>query len=503
MNTALLMKHFSSRAQQLFARNFLVVNAFAIFIYVWAVTPFYSLPYEVPDYYKYYGFALEGFPAKDGFSSLFLAISQHLITHYSLIHWGSLFCLAASLWLFNYSFYCVNKDPLKRYLFLLFSYSLGSWYYLYGKIFYEFPFIAITFALLLYCAKKFIGNSDAQDLRNNRPLYLCFLLAGFCLSWKAHAIFPLLGLFVLMSLNLSVRRYVYSKKIVGLGLFFIAGFLLGNFNLLIDFFGTLQGIRGYKTSSNVIEYLFDDDKLAWDHINLMSFNSAIYYLPSALFILLIAPLFAPKWRLVISLNLALCLFFLVVMGVFLSGLTWQGFPFSLYLIALVFYVLAQAKVTKLTSPLPLLFLFFISLQYFFLLQDYLPMQKKWLNATNLAISQLQENEEQILADVNRVIQRNGRFYRIDLRLKRNWPLNFNNALQQQNPRGWNPIFQNECFAPCIPTYQIVIEPLALQGVKSYQQIADSDLEIIRSSNYKIVVKQFDQSFIDQEIHLLK
>jgi hypothetical protein len=191
------------------------------------------------------------------------------------------------------------------------------------------------------------------------------------------------------------------------------------------------------------------------------------------------------------------------MGAFLSGLTWQGFPFSLYFVALIFYILSNIKTIKLLSVFSLFFLFFVGLQYFYLLHDYLPIQKKWLNATNLAIEQLQQNEQRILGDVRSVIQKNGDLYRIDLRLKRNWPHNFNNALQQQNPEGWNPIFKNECFAPCIPTYQIVIEPLALQEVRSYQGITESDREIIRTDSYKIVLKPFDASFIDQEIHLLK
>jgi hypothetical protein len=278
---------------------------------------------------------------------------------------------------------------------------------------------------------------------------------------------------------------------------------MGNFNLLIDFFGTIEGIRGYKTSSNMLDYVFDDNKIAWDHINLMSFNSAIYCIPSLLFILFITPLFIANGRIVILLNLLLCVFFLVVMGIFLSGLTWQGFPFSLYLVALIFYILSNIKTIKILSTFSLLFLFFISLQYFYLLYDYLPMQKKWLNATNLAIKQLQQNEQQILNDVKKMIQNNGRLYRIDLRLKRNWPDNFSNALQQQNPEGWNPIFKRECFAPCVPTYQIVIEPLALQEVKSYQGNTESGGEIIRTDSYKIVLKPFDTSFIDQELHLLK
>jgi hypothetical protein len=131
------------------------------------------------------------------------------------------------------------------------------------------------------------------------------------------------------------------------------------------------------------------------------------------------------------------------------------------------------------------------------------MQKKWLNATNLAIKQLQQNEQQILNYVENIIHKNGKHYRIDLRLKRNWPDNFNNALQQQNPKGWNLIFKNECYKPCVPTYQIMIEPLALQEVRSYQGINESGGEIIRTDSYRIVVKPFDSSFIDQELHLLK
>jgi hypothetical protein len=172
-------------------------------------------------------------------------------------------------------------------------------------------------------------------------------------------------------------------------------------------------------------------------------------------------------------------------------------------VALIFYILSNIRTIKIFSTFSLLFLFFIGLQYFYLLHDYLPIQKKWLNATNLAIEQLQKNDQQILGHVRDLVQKNGSLYRIDLRLKRNWPHNFNNALQQQNPEGWNSIFKNECFAPCVPAYQIVIEPLALLEVRSYQGINKPEGEIIRTDSYQIVLKPFDASFIDQEIHLLK
>lgn len=190
------------------------------------------------------------------------------------------------------------------------------------------------------------------------------------------------------------------------------------------------------------------------------------------------------------------------MTYFLSGLTWQAFPFALFFVALMFYILANVRIS-LTSPLSLLFLIVMGAQYFALFGKYLPLQYRWMQATNQSIDQLERNQEKILSDVKSLIAQNGPTYRIDLRLKRNWPDSFSNPLQVANSAGWNPIFKGECVSPCMPTYQIFIEPIGLYKVDSYQKVEMSNAQIINGDEYVVGWKKMDSSFIDQELYLLR
>lgn len=500
--------HFRNKFNLFSGRRFFYLNLFVLALYIKFAIPFYSLAYEVPDYFKYYGFAKEHFPARDGFSSLFILISSHLINSYGLIHWSMLFLIAISLWLLNFTFSIVCKSGIKRFLFIVFTYSLGCWYYWYGKTFYEFPFIVFTYTVMLYLAKDFlIEEAHLTQIRNPKrikSLRLLFLLGGFCLSWKAHALFPVMGLISLIWIsNKALINSIKRSQLLILAGVFCCGYLLGNFNLLFDFLGTIQGIRGYKTNANLLLFLLSDDKTAWDHINLYSFQSAIYWLPGAAFILLVTPLFVSSAKRLLCLNLFMTFFFLLVMGQFLSGLTWQGFPYALYFVALMFYVLVNAKITTYKAPIVWLTLVFVIPQYYWLLTHYLPEQIVWQESTNRSIEDIKHDQEEILMQVQKIILQNGSKYRIDLRLKRNSPIYFYNPLQVANSTGWNPIFEKECISPCIPSYQIYIEPYGLYSVKSYQSVEVVNTYKFDSERYRLGWKKFDNSYIDQELYKLR
>lgn len=497
------MKPSINKPHFIIERYFFCVNLLALLLYVGVAIPFYSLPYEVPDYFKYYGFAQDHLSAKDGFSSVFIAISGLLLKQYALIHWLMLFLISSSLWMLNYSFSRICSAPINRLLFLAFIYSMGCWYYFYGKVFYEFPFIAFIFALMVFLVKSWLVEAQDASLKNINSLKLFSLLAGFCLSWKAHALFPILGLAGLLLANREVYRISLSRQGLIFLTLFLGGYALGNFNLIFDFMGTLQGIRGYKANTNVLQFLFSDAKVAWDHINLFSFNSAVYTVWGSIFILFIAPFFLSNPKPIIFLNLALTTFFLLVMGNFLSGLTWQAFPFSLYFAALMFYVLAKVRISSLISLWPLLLIVVLGMQYFNLFGKYLPLQHQWMQATNLSIDQLERNQEKILSEVKSIIAKNGPAYRIDLRLKRNWPNNFSHPLQIANAAGWNPIFKEECVSPCVPTYQILIEPTGLYFINSYEKVNFLNTQAIEGKEYLVGWKKMDDSFIDQELHLFR
>ena len=108
---------------------------------------YYIRGYEVPDYFLYHSFSVENLPARDGFSSLFILISSQLIQNYSLIHYLMLLMMTLSLAIFNFGFFRISRALFLRCIFIAFNFSFGCWWYFYGKIYYEFPFIAFTYSL--------------------------------------------------------------------------------------------------------------------------------------------------------------------------------------------------------------------------------------------------------------------------------------------------------------------------------------------------------------------
>ena len=78
-----------------------------------------------------------------------------------------------------------------------------------------------------------------------------------------------------------------------------------------------------------------------------------------------------------------------------------------------------------------------------------------------------------------------------------------NPLQIANAAGWNPIFKEECVSPCVPTYQILIEPTGLYRINSYQKVNLLNTQATEKDEYLVGWKKMDDSFIDQELHLLR
>lgn len=463
--------------------------AFLTCAYFVFLKPFYLREYEIPDYFVYYNFWQDRLPAKDGFSSLFILLSSTLISKYTLMHYMMLIMMAGSLLIFNIGFLRLTTNSLERLIFIFFTYSMGCWYYFYGKVFYEFPFIALNFSVLFYFSAPFLKKgADAEPFQGNchdyaKLIALC-LLSGLCLSWKAHAIFPLLGLLGLIVLNNQGLPKFLKSKILVLLFAFLLGYCIGNFNLLLYPKETLQGIRGYNSGTSFIRFMFDDSLLVWDHVNLFSFNTAILHWFTALSILVALPFLTNKGRQLVTLNLFLCALFAFFIYKFLPGWTWQGFPFSLYFIPLVAFILIHFRKNRFLT-LAIIFPFFAIQAYgnFFY---YIPAQIQWEWATKNAIEILKKNSREINSLVIDLTKKFPGSYLIDVKVKRKIPILGNqDPLEAGAPDLWTTIYAAQCIRPCEADYRISIEAKSMYEVSSYERLSTDRIVAIDHPKYLI------------------
>ncbi|OUI99402.1 hypothetical protein HK20_01955 [Acetobacter sp. DsW_54] len=123
--------------------------------------------------------------SKDGFSTLFVKISS-LIAHYP----ASSFIIASMLFMAS-GFFAVNSLAFKyigknvnSVIVCIFVSSCGIWYYLSGKVYYDFPFTVFSLAITIYILLK------AYFSETHKPVlfYLFGMACGFMLSWKPYNI---------------------------------------------------------------------------------------------------------------------------------------------------------------------------------------------------------------------------------------------------------------------------------------------------------------------------
>lgn len=429
---------------------------------------FYIREYEVPDYFLYEHFAKQKLPAKDGFSSLFIFLSQKLTEWYDLIHILLALSLPLSFLIINLAFFKNVESSIKRVMFLLLTISMGCWHYFYGKIYYEFPFIALNFALiLLISGKKLFYENDSESYTTNYKDILLYLLIGFCFSWKAHSIFLIIGILYLLYVNKYL--VITFKNCAIVTIFFLLGYLVGNYQLISNFSETIAGLKGYKAESKVKSFLFEQNTV-WDHVNVTSFNEANINIFTLIIIFIILPLFTRSKSLSL-LNLIILVLFIIVTSYFLAGSTWQGFSISLLAILICLYCLANIDF-KAKSPLILIIISLIA-QIICIFIMYIPKQINWFRNTENAIQVLEKNSNLIFKQVNEIISVNGEKYSIYVSLRRNNRYD-HNPLEAKN-QSWNNLFQNQCKFECKTEYEIIIQPEALKNVASYVQISSRNI----------------------------
>jgi hypothetical protein len=434
---------------------------------------FYLREYEVPDYFLYHSFGLLNLPAKDGFSSLFIFLTRFLITNHNFIHFALLSSMTFSLFIINISFIKVSNSFVNNICFIVLTFSSGCWYYFYGKIFYEFPFISLLFSLSLLVQKKLLIDNITfdrnQDESKKDSIFVCLFLfiSGFCLSWKATYIFPLLGLLALFFIN---NKHVLVKSIIKkfwFLIFMVFGFLCGNYKLVTNFSETLNGLKAYPANCSLMEFLFFNNKFVWDHINLSSFDLSVYSLYSCFCFLFVCPFLFPNKIILICFNIFLCFIYLSAIKFFSMGYTWYGFQFALYIITYSFYLLIQSEKISFLKRKVFYAFFFCAVLFqfynnFFL---YVPEQIKWFNETDRSICTMEKNAKKINEEISKIIKKQGFQYYIDIKIKRD-KVGVGNPLYVGDPDGWKSI-EKSMSKMEDANYTIFIEPYALYKVPFY------------------------------------
>ena len=399
-------------------------------IYFVLLLPYYLIDYYVPDFRLYFSMAFDGAKARDGFSSLFIWFAG-LAT--SIPKQLTVFCLVLmSLSIIQISFFIKFFFKRRKYLYyvsILTLYSSCCFYYFYGKIFYDFPFTAFTYSLCLLILKKLITKNQNMEKIDKEWFLFCILL-GFLLSWIPHNIFPLVGLILLMftkkeSKNI-LTKILKSLKKMGISiLFFIFGYVVGNYNLLFYPKATIDGIKAYSARCGFKLFLMGKTRILWDHVNDMPFNVSVMTVVTVIIFLYILPILFKKFEfLLISIFMTIC--FYLFISYFSPGYAWHGFTIGLFIITYIIFFLSELKeeTEKKQTVKKILIGVAILIQAIVCFVYYIPLQNKWYLITEEAIKILENKESEIYSDVLYLI--NNKIgtddYMIDVALKRYKPV---------------------------------------------------------------------------------
>lgn len=395
--------------------------------YFLLLVPYYTKKYYVYDFSLYLWFPSLNVPAKDGFSTLFIAISRITIPY--LTNLIMLLLLSCSIFIFNYLGTAILNKPLTKLLWIIFNYSCGFWYYFYGKLFYELPFTLFNAALSLCILYQIIVNR-----KNYWTIF--FISLGLMFSWKSSNIFILIPILIFIMFFCSeyassfknVFNEVSSTKVKkalidyakALALI-IFGFSLGNYGLYYDFTGTIKGLINNRGTSDFFRYLFIDGA-AWDCINSVSFNKGILNIFVVSIILFVLPVLIKKYKyLIISIFISFCFYLFITY--FVPGSLWHGFPYGIFVLMffyVILYELDRISPEKLKSynlsknlVLCIVILQFI-LTYFY----YIPLQAGWQKVTDDACTTVETEKDTILDAVEQTTDDLNGTYCIDSALTR-------------------------------------------------------------------------------------
>lgn len=391
------------------------ISAIPALLYFMFMFQFYNIEYFAPDHALYAGQA--GFKATAGFSSLYCFLSLFIESYPKQT---TIMCLVLlTLALFNFGYFSLkmlNGDRSKIILAFLFIYSSGIWFYFYGKLFSEFPFGVASYSLCLLATIKII-----KDVYNPKLWYLLALLGGFTLSWKAYNIFCIVGLVLLLILHNESRSKLIKlvKDWKGSLLSFVSfclGFVIGNFYILVEPVETLTGLKAFRSSFDFIDFMLLKTRIIWDHINDLPFNLSVMNLFVWVALILLVPIVTKKSKYLLA-----TIFMSICLGLFIQffspGLSWHAFPYALFLLTCFVFLLSE--IDLLGRKVKLLMIFMIVIQSITCYVCYIPTQVDWVNKTNLAIKQLEDQHYKIYQNLESLMDELApKTVRIDVAVRR-------------------------------------------------------------------------------------
>ena len=384
----------------------LCAAAVLCFLYFLFLFRFYLIEYYVPDFSLYGYMAASNRKSADGFSSLFIWVAGISRFMPNLVVFTCLFMLATSL--FNIlSFYirCFYINVTRFVFYTVALFSTGTWYYFYGKVFYDFPFSAFTYSLCLWQMGKVILRWRQQKPFDKNWFYF-FAFSGLALSWKPYNIFMLAGLLLCSLANDEIRNIVLSKaksaRMCALSFTFLAiGYVIGNFNFLVSPKETIKGIIAYKASFPFKEFLYGKAGVIWDHVNNLPFCVSIFSLTAMFLLFMVVPLISKRKRYA-AVFAVMFLFFRVYIKYCSPGYTWHGLPFGIFLVTLLMFLLSEKR--KFPRGAKSLLLFAVGIQLSITFGLYVPTQIKWHSATQKSIAVLENHNGEILGTVQDIVK---------------------------------------------------------------------------------------------------
>ena len=427
---------------------------------------YYLINYYVPDFRLYFSMAFDGAKARDGFSSLFIWIAG----------------LSATI-------------PKQLTIFILILMSLSM----------------IQFSFFI----KFIFNKKNKHYYwiTILLLYSCCISLGFLLSWKPYNIFAIVGLILLMLIKkesqiLIIRVLKSLKESSSSFLFFIIGYVVGNYNLLLYPRATIKGIKAYPAVYGFKLFLNDKSRIIWDHVNDLPFNISVMTLITVIIFLYILPILFKKFRfLIISIFMTFC--FYLFISRFSPGYAWHGFTMGIFIITYVVFFFSELEenTIKVTMIKKTLIGIAVLIQTMVCFLYYIPLQNKWHYTTEESISSLENNESNIYSDVLYLINNKigNEYYTIDIAIKRYKPVpispliwkkidtkntyivaenySFLDPLEATNFFDWSTLKQSEKYTSDSEKYSYIIWILP----DSFKQMGDvADIHIY--DNFNIVDK---------------
>jgi hypothetical protein len=457
---------------------------------------FYFIPYCVPDYHMYYFFGTLNLPAKDGFSSLFLWLASFSARYHTFFQLITLLMLTLSLFILNYVFHKMlsNTSLLPRCLMLGLSFSAGCWYYIYGKTFYDFPFIAFTYAVCFYTLFK------ATTVRKKPFIYIVIsaLMAGFCLSWKPYAVFPLAGLIGLIIIykpwRQQLKNIMQSYQYILVFSVSILGYLMGNYKLLTNqWLETVQGIKAYPAATDILVHLFHTDVKVWDHVAVPCFNEGVFSVITSVGILGLLGWFIPKKHYFIWGWVMLAAYVLFIQF-FSPGYTWHGFPFSLFIIILFAFILIETQFITLSRQrmVYVLSTVFVLCQLVTNFGYNLPKQINAFNVTNTAVMHFKNQAAKINSNVLALLPKFNNQFNIVLTLQRDWfrKNSILHLLPAGDKKGWQKIMQYQATRKKLLVLDVFIEPYELLTLDYYIPIdSKNSVYFKKYDTFQIIIKK--------------